>query len=86
MVGNGKGAGLRSMSGGEGHQMKCEICDTQPATMWVEGRARKGIVLQQLATHSVLVEPAPQPIVSCDDCGPQAGYKILAPLEPTTTR
>jgi len=26
-----------------------------------------------------------KPILSCSDCGPQLGYKILAPLEPVTS-
>lgn len=45
--------------------MKCEICDTATATMWVVGPAEL--------------------LVSCDDCGPQLGYKILAPLVPAPT-
>ena len=53
--------------------MKCEICGVQPATMWVEPRTTDG-------------NEAKLPVVSCDDCGPQAGYKILAPLEPSATR
>ena len=38
----------------------------------------------QTATMWVLGPTAPIP--SCDDCGPQLGYKILAPLEPSPTR
>ena len=55
--------------------MKCEICDTQAATMWVQDEEgwRVGT--------TVVYE---KPLVSCDDCGPQLGYKILAPIEPTT--
>ncbi len=73
--------------------MKCEVCDVQTATMWVERPCQHGIVeahrhITQIAsfqwTHTEC--PGATPIVSCDDCGPQAGYKILAPLEPTTTR
>lgn len=58
--------------------MTCEICDTQPATMWVEAPKYP---LQLERGHYLLSEPIP----SCDDCGPQLGYKILAPLTPTTS-
>ena len=57
--------------------MTCEICDTQTATMWVEKPTTPWTPSVPLLSKKVL---------SCDDCGPQAGYKILAPLEPTTTR
>ncbi len=46
--------------------MKCEICDTQTATMWVQ--------------PPKIEQKTMFPIPSCDDCGPQLGYKILAPL------
>lgn len=58
--------------------MTCEICDTATATMWVE----KPDDLWGLL-HGFLDRP--QSILSCDDCGPQAGYKILSPLEPNST-
>ena len=48
--------------------MKCEICGEQTATMWVE---REDVTWTPPRTHQ---------LVSCDDCGPQLGYKILAPL------
>ncbi len=57
--------------------MTCEICDTQPATMWVEEPidvSREGLMLS-----------LGKKLLSCDDCGPQLGYKILAPLEPAFT-
>ena len=57
--------------------MTCEICDTATATMWVEEPievAREGLVFSLGAK-----------ILSCDDCGPQLGYKILAPLDPSST-
>ncbi len=47
--------------------MRCEICNTQTATMWVE------------APEIRAVQPSYK-LPSCDDCGPQLGYKILAPL------
>ena len=50
--------------------MRCEICDEQTATMWVE----RPVLTARLFP--------PDRVVSCDDCGPQLGYKILAPLEP----
>lgn len=50
--------------------MTCEICGTQPATMWVE---RPSVLLLGRLWKT-------KPIPSCDDCGPQLGYKILAPL------
>ncbi len=53
--------------------MKCEICGVQTATMWVE----VPVEYQYGFSPKPLV---PKPLVSCDDCGPQAGYKILAPL------
>lgn len=56
--------------------MKCEICDTQTATMWVE----KPIVI----FRADFVDYRYQPLLSCDDCGPQLGYVILAPLGPTS--
>lgn len=54
--------------------MKCEICDEQTATMWVEKPA-----LLDAATWTTTPFIA---LPSCNDCGPQLGYKILAPLEP----
>ena len=51
--------------------MTCELCNTAPATMWV------------LPVPDWEISPDPQ--LSCDDCGPQLGYKILASLEPTST-
>ena len=56
--------------------MTCEICDTQTATMWVQAPTIR--VKAPTVTN--------EPIVSCDDCGPQLGYEILAPLEPASTR
>ncbi len=47
--------------------MKCEICDVAAATNWVEKVTWDRFALTK-------------PIVSCADCGPQVGYKILAPL------
>ncbi len=52
--------------------MKCEICDTQTATMWVE----EPITVAREGLGFVLAKK----VLSCDDCGPQLGYKILAPL------
>ena len=52
--------------------MKCEICDVQTATMWVQ-------------PPPVLGTSIP-PKLSCPYCGPQLGYKILASLEPTYHR
>ena len=65
--------------------MKCEICDIQPASMWVQPPLPNStmVLLTSETEASWLV---PTPIPSCDDCGPQLGYKILAPLEPSTTR
>ena len=54
--------------------MTCEICHTATATMWVVAPMFQG----RLITPDT-------PVVSCDDCGPQLGYKILAPLEPAVT-
>ena len=54
--------------------MKCELCDTQPATMWVEepiAVAREGGLGFVLAKK----------VLSCSDCGPQLGWEILAPLD-----
>ena len=48
--------------------MKCEICGEQTATMWVK------VPVEYQYGFS------PKPIVSCDDCGSQLGYKTLAPL------
>ena len=50
--------------------MKCEICDEQTATMWVEQ--------PPFLMFEVILPKTP--VLSCDDCGPQAGYKTLAPL------
>jgi len=55
--------------------MKCEICDEQTATMWVE----KPI---EVVREGLMFSLAKK-VLSCDDCGPQLGYKVLAPLEPT---
>ena len=57
------------------HEMKCEICDVATATMWVQ--PPPVLLLGKLWKA--------KKIPSCDDCGPQAGYKILAPLEPVPT-
>jgi len=54
--------------------MTCEICDIQTATMWVE----------KVWWVESLARTWRKPILSCDDCGPQLGYKILAPLTPST--
>ena len=54
--------------------MKCEICDTQTATMWMLAPLSGTICSFQ-----------DKPILSCDDCGPQLGYKILASLESVKT-
>ncbi len=61
--------------------MKCEICDTQTATMWVEQPA---VIVDEFGIRVVISRS--KRVLSCADCGPQLGYKILAPLEPTTTR
>ena len=37
--------------------------------------------LCNLATATMWVVGPSELLTSCDDCGPQAGYKILAPLE-----
>ena len=52
--------------------MKCEICG-ETATMWVE---KPPIETTIYDGHGRF----PKRIVSCDACGPQAGYKILALL------
>ncbi len=52
--------------------MKCEICGEQSATMWVE-RPSDWVKYQGRAIP-------PQSILSCAACGPQLGYKTLAPL------
>lgn len=57
--------------------MTCEICDTQTATMWVETPA------WHWPEGAIPIRT--KPILSCDDCGPQLGYKILAALEPVKT-
>ena len=57
--------------------MTCEICDTQTATMWVE---------KPTTPWTPSVPLLPKKVLSCDDCGPQAGYTLLAPLEPASTR
>ena len=64
--------------------MKCEIGDecVQTATMWVEKPTTEKVLLSLGAQPLVSTVT---PIPSCDDCGPQAGYKILAPLEPAST-
>ena len=72
--------------------MKCEICG-ETATMWVEGPCEHGLfTLHDWYTSKPLESgdvPMPwfdgdclgrRPIPSCDDCGPQLDYKILAPL------
>ena len=58
--------------------MTCEISDEcdQTATMWVERPT-----MPWTGWGRTLFEQ----IVSCDDCGPQLGYKILAPLEPSSS-
>ena len=67
--------------------MTCEICDSQQATMWVQPTSL--IPPASALTHTFLLAPepvftAPDPLMSCDVCGPQFGYVVLAPLEPTT--
>ena len=57
--------------------MKCEVCDTQTATMWVQAPKPESFTSE---------EWVPAILPSCDDCGPQLGYEILAPTEPSTTR
>lgn len=52
--------------------MICEICDEQTATMWVEEPI-------DVACEGLVFSLAKK-VLSCDDCGPQLGYKILAPL------
>ena len=52
--------------------MKCEICDTATATMWM--------LAPLTGTISSFRD---KPILSCGNCGPYLGYKILAALEPT---
>ena len=49
--------------------MTCEICNTQTATMWVQPKPK---VNSDKRVNVIFL--------SCDDCGPQAGYKTLAPL------
>lgn len=63
--------------------MKCEICDTQTATMWCQPTSP--IPPSSALTRSYLMAPepvfsSPDPLMSCDDCGPQLGYKVLASL------
>ena len=60
-----------------GVPMTCEICDTATATMWVE----KVWWVEGPGQYGFLRLPIP----SCDDCGPQLGYVILSPLEPSST-
>ena len=64
--------------------MTCEICDEQPATMWVQTSCNHGETEphpdETLSTDVVGWCHGSKPIPSCDDCGPQAGYKILASL------
>ncbi len=50
--------------------MMCEICDTQPATMWVEMVRPLETPFGDLTWR--------KPVMSCDDCGPRLGYKVLA--------
>ncbi len=75
--------------------MKCEIsgeCE-QTATMWVDGPCEHGRMEPHRYNERFQAEvasdggtlndkqcPGGSPIPSCDDCGPQLGYKILAPL------
>ena len=61
-----------------GPQMTCEICDTATATMWVEEPVETFITLFSGLPIAIGM---PKLIPSCDDCGPQLGYKILAPLQ-----
>ena len=65
--------------------MKCEISDEceQTATMWVKVPVEYQYGSSHRSVSAATV--APRPIVSCDDCGPQLGYAILAPLEPAST-
>ncbi len=51
--------------------MKCEICDIEPATMWVQNQNAWGTIPPIWQSR---------PIPSCDDCGPRLGYAILAPV------
>ena len=79
--------------------MTCEVCDTQTATMWVKAPCEHGRMEPHRYNERLQAEvasdggtlndkkcPVADPIVSCDDCGPQLGYVILAPLEPSATR
>jgi len=52
--------------------MTCETSEecVQPASMWVQ--------------PPKIDQKTMFPIPSCVDCGPQLGYKILAPLEPSS--
>lgn len=64
--------------------MTCEICDSQTATMWVQPTSP--IPPAPLLAHTFLLAPepvftAPDPIMSCDDCGPQLSYVVLAPTD-----
>ena len=69
--------------------MKCEICDTQTATMWVEEPRFKVEFVDGLvegdAGPVITKRNLPKKVLSCDDCGPQLGYKTLAALEPVKT-
>ena len=64
--------------------MKCEICGEQTATMWVEAPCKHGETEphpdETLSVDVVGWCHGPKKVLSCDDCGPQLGYKILAPL------
>jgi len=64
----------------------CEICDEQTATMWVQPTSPDSVAFPPsekswVSKGLVPPVPKPQPLPSCDDCGPQLGYKILAPLD-----
>ncbi len=62
--------------------MKCEILFAdrlacgETATMWV----RQPLIYKAFPPWEGPERFVPQPVMSCDDCGPQLGYKTLAPL------
>ena len=72
MVGPLRVAMKQYQVGERGRAMKCEICGEETATMWVE---RPTTTWSDKAAGLTY---APQ--LSCPDCGPQLGYKTLAPL------
>ena len=63
--------------------MTCEICNQQTATMWCQPTSPFAPASVLARTFLMAPEPvftAPEPLMSCDDCGPQLGYEILASL------